>query len=257
MANISTATWTFEAPDSAEAERYRIQRDMLVGLVWSCPRTQERFDVLRRTINLTDSMQRLRRAVNRNASHVSLQAAEHALFEKMFSDKTRKLIGTTLEKHVGGLFGKGVPWLAQELIQLFVAQVFASAQGRGFTRRSSAAMPPPSTTPGPAIPAGATLREQQRILRAYYKAMTARPPMQKKGRAPKSKAASVQRDAAWYYLHVVEGQSPYQLAQDYMRVKRDTMALSDEYNANALVLRGIRLTAERLGLPNPIPLRSR
>lgn len=247
MANISTATWTFEVPDSAEAERYRLQRDMLVGLVWSSPTTQERFAALRRTTHLNDSAQRLRRAIHRKASDASLQVAEHALFEKMFADKTRKLIGTTLDKHVRGLFGKGVPWLAQELIQLFVAQVFASAQGRGFTRRSSADMPPPSTTPGPAIPAGATLREQQRILRAYYKAMTARPPMQKKGRAPKSKAASVQRDAAWYYLHVVEGQSIHSLANQYKALISPDACGS--YDGRALIQRAIRNTARRLQLP--------
>lgn len=239
MAQVSTATWTFTARHAADAARYQLQRDIVIGLLWSRPATQAQFAALRRSTGLDAPVRRLRRAVDRDAPLATLKAAEASLFEKINASRTN--VGRGLDAYVRGLFGRYVPWVTQALIQLFVGQMHAYAVGRKLEFRSSA------TTmverPNLVITAQATHREARAILRAHYKEAAAR--YKTGGRSPRKKIASVRRDAAWYFFHIVEKESIRRLAKEYC----DSTHQFPSHTGRALVQRGIRETATRLGLP--------
>ncbi|MDP3089631.1 MAG: hypothetical protein Q8N04_03065 [Nitrospira sp.] len=251
MAILSTASWAFEARDSGEAERYRLQRGMVVGLVWGCSKTQEVFTALQKSRKLDAPVRHLRRAVNRKASLSVLKAAEQQLFVLIFAHaKNKQVIGSTLDTYVRGLFGQSVPWMTQELIQLFVSQLFAMARGQALGRHSRASWAERLPTI-PEFPAGATLREQKAIIRRHHKALL-HAALRTGGRAPKEKVPSVLRNAAWMYCHVVEGQSIHGLAREY-KALTSPAATEGHYTGRALVQRAIRNTAQRLHLPAARP----
>ena len=232
-----------EAPDFGQAERHRLQAQTLIALLWSHSKTQDVSAKLIMATALDRPMRHLRSVVRREGSINNIKSADLALFEAILAK--RKTIGNTICAHVQSLLGKYVPWVAAQLVAHFTTQVQASACRGQLVYRSTVKASISRALEIP-MPVGATLREMRASLRRSAKAKL-HDLMTYRGRAPRKKVGSLARDAAWYYLYVVEGRSIHSLAKQYMAERRPNNQGS--YDARCLVLTKIRETAKRLGLP--------
>jgi hypothetical protein len=240
-----TLTHRIDAPDFGQARRHDVQRRTFVALLWARAETQETFAKLIRVTALDRPVRRLQRAVTQQASHDAIVAADRTLFDAILTH--RKTIGHSLSDYVRSLFGRYVPWLAAELVALFVAQVQASASGRQLAVQSALdSAAPPAIVYCPSL-AGKTRREARALLRHLQQAQLQQLTASHRGRVPEKKAPSLARDAAWFYLHVVEHRSVHSLAKEYITLTRPDALGS--YDGRSLIQRAVHNTARRLHLP--------